>query len=154
MTEIGAVHMAFAVLALVFGALVLMQPKGTREHKFSGRVFALSTLILNVSALAVYQIDGQWGPFHYGAILNLGTLAAAMWPALRRPPGWVNVHSYYMNWTYVGILAAACAQGAAQIPWWDSMISVAVTVAIVVIASGRSLGWKAPSYEVARPGDR
>lgn len=90
---------------------MLVQPKGTRRHVFVGRGYVLTMAMLLAAALATYEIDGGFGPFHFMALVSAVTLAGG-WPlagsggTLPKP----SVHSYFMVWSYVGLVAAGVSQ--------------------------------------------
>jgi len=52
---IGWAHLGASLLALAAGTLVLLRPKGTPVHKRRGRIYALSLLVTNVTALGIYR---------------------------------------------------------------------------------------------------
>jgi uncharacterized membrane protein len=79
----GFVHIALAVAALASGLAVALLPKGTRRHRLLGRVYVASMLGLNLTALAIYNLFGVFGPFHVAALISLATVAAGWVPALR-----------------------------------------------------------------------
>jgi uncharacterized membrane protein len=136
---IDYLHIASAALALVLGACVIAQRKGTRRHVLIGRCYAVSMLVLNGAALLGYFLRGHWGPFHTLAIVSLCTLGAGLVPFLLGCRGARDVerHAYFMAWSYVGLVGAGVSQLAtknlAAGPW----LSVALP-SIVVVAIG---GW-------------
>ena len=76
---IDCVHIASAVLALLLGVIVILQPKGTRRHVITGRLYGLSMLTVNGAALIGYFAHGHWGPFHTLAVIS--NIAPARAPA-------------------------------------------------------------------------
>ena len=120
---LGAVHVVFAIAALIIGATVACRPKGDRWHRTLGYFYAISLLSLNVSALSVYEDSAGVGPFHILAVVSLVTLISGFIPAfLRRPVSWwLDLHAYFMSWSYVGLVAAGVAQIAtmsSSLPGW------------------------------------
>lgn len=113
----GTVHVALAITSLVLGALVFFQKKGGRRHRLLGYLYAGALLLVNVSALLVYDELSGPGPFHVLAVVSLVTLSAGFVPALlRRPEGaWLGLHAYFMSWSYVGLVAAGVAQVATKL---------------------------------------
>jgi len=51
------IHLATAVLALVFGIVMWFRPKGTPSHKFVGRSFILLMLMTATSAIFIREIN-------------------------------------------------------------------------------------------------
>ena len=65
---ISRFHLWSAIFALVFGLAVFFVRKGTRLHKQLGYAYFFNMLGLNISALFIYQLTGNFGPFHiFGA---------------------------------------------------------------------------------------
>ena len=52
---LGTAHIALAVASLTLGAMVFLQPKGGRRHRLLGRLYAGALVLVNVSALLVYE---------------------------------------------------------------------------------------------------
>jgi uncharacterized membrane protein len=118
MNSLGALHVITAVIALASGAVVLLRRKGTASHRRIGWVYVASMLALNITALAIYRLTKTFGPFHVAALFSLATVVAAIIPAWRRKPrnGWLDLHYYFMSWSYLGLLAATVAEVASRVP--------------------------------------
>jgi uncharacterized membrane protein len=138
-------HIGAAISALLLGLGVVLVRKGTRLHKQLGYAYFFNMLGLNLSALLIYQLTGHFGPFHGAALASLLTLAAGFIPAyLHLPHGrWLDLHYEFMNWSYVGLIAAGVSEAATRIPsspFWPavfaSMIAV-FSVGGILIARGR-----------------
>jgi len=112
----GSAHMAAAIASLLFGLLVLVDDKGTRTHRAIGAAYVAAMIATNLTALGVYRLTGQFGPFHALALLGLATVAGGLLAALRRRPGWLATHYYCMAWSYAGLLAAAAAEAITRAP--------------------------------------
>lgn len=112
MSTLGAVHTAFALLAILTGAVVLRLPKGTRWHRTFGHTYVMSMVGLVVTALLVYRLTGGFGPFHVAAVVAGVTLALGLGAVLLRWPrkAWMEAHATWMSWSYVGLLAAFAAE--------------------------------------------
>ncbi len=139
-------HIGTAVSALVFGLCVLFTRKGTRLHKQLGYAYFFNMLGLNVSALFIYQLTGHFGPFHGAALASLLTLIAGFVPAYLRLPrgGWLDFHYEFMNWSYVGLIAAGVSEAATRLPsapFWPAVIASMCAVFLIggmLIARGRA----------------
>jgi uncharacterized membrane protein len=115
--SLGLVHAAFGVSALLLGIGVLALQKGTRLHRQIGHLYAANMLLLNGTALLIYDLYGRFGPFHIAALGSLATLGAGLLPVLlRRPGNWMERHADFMCWSYVGLVAAFIAEIAVRIP--------------------------------------
>ncbi|WP_163931274.1 DUF2306 domain-containing protein [Paraferrimonas sp. SM1919] len=130
MTVINSGHFFSALFALIIGLWLLTIKKGTRWHKNLGYGYWFAMLALNVSALSLYQRDGQFGPFHIAAVLSLLTLIAGAVPALRRKPKhWLAMHWRFMAWSYVGLVAGALSESIFRLPgmaYWPSIVAVSL----------------------------
>lgn len=132
----SAFHIGTAISALVFGLCVIFTRKGTRLHKQLGYAYFFNMLGLNISALFIYQLTGHFGPFHGAAFASLLTLMAGFIPAyLRLPNGrWLELHYEFMNWSYVGLVAAAVSEAATRLPsapFWPAVALGSLTVFFV-----------------------
>ena len=66
------VHVAAAIIALVFGIVMFTRPKGTQSHKMIGRLFLGFMLITAISAIFIRLInDGQFSFIHLFVPLTL-----------------------------------------------------------------------------------
>ena len=142
-SSLGAVHFTAAIVALVFGAIVIGAPKGTPLHRTIGAGYVAAMVILNASALAIYRLTGQFEPFHALALFSLATIVRGVVPALRRRPGWLMAHYWSMAWSYLALLAAACSEivvrlflraGMINGPW--QIIGGGVAIAILFVLLG------------------
>ena len=102
------VHVAAALLALVAGTYILATPKGTRWHRWVGRVYGGSMAILLLTAFQIYALFGRFGIIHWGAVgsvlaLALGSGAVALRPVMR---GWLRWHYLGMGVSVTGLYAA------------------------------------------------
>lgn len=148
---LGTVHVVFAVAALSFGAAVVCQPKGDRRHRTLGYFYSLSLLLVNVSALSVYEDSAGVGPFHVLAVISLVTLISGFIPAfLRRPVSWwLDLHAYFMSWSYVGLVAAGVAQIATMSSSLPARFAVGLPSILVVIIGGVLIHTRVPKVLAA-----
>lgn len=130
---LGTAHTALAVASLILGAVVFSQRKGGARHRLLGRLYAGALLLVNLSALSVYEDASGPGPFHVLALISLATLSGGLFPALLRRPkdSWLEAHAYFMSWSYVGLAAAGAAQLATKLAGPGPLRVVAPTVLIV-----------------------
>ncbi len=142
---VSTFHMVSAVSALIFGACVLLAHKGTRLHKQLGYAYFFNMLGLNLTALFIYQLTGHFGPFHGAALASLLTLLAGFIPAyLHLPHGrWLEFHYEFMNWSYVGLIAAGVSEVATRLPsapFWPAVVASMFVVFLsggILISRGR-----------------
>lgn len=142
----GTIHVAFAIAALIIGMAVAFQPKGGSRHRVLGYFYAIFLLSVNVSALSVYEEAAGMGPFHILAIVSLFTLISGFIPAfLRRPvSSWLELHAYFMSWSYVGLVAAGVAQ---LVTMWSDLpakFTVGLPSFLIVIIGGMLIHTQVP----------
>ena len=134
----GLVHATIGVAALLLGLPVLLLRKGTAVHRRLGLLYVLSMVLLNVTALSIYDLFGRFGIFHWLAILSLATVSAGVlhvwlrWPAR----SWMELHAQLMSWSYAGLVAAFFAEIGARVPGVGFATGVIVpTIAVTAIAA-------------------
>ena len=141
MDVIGWIHTGSALAALLLGPAVFFRVKGDRYHCRIGYAYALSMIVLNLTALLIYDLFGGWGPFHWMALVSLATLMAGLVPAVWRTKNWLEAHYQGMCWSCVGLAAAGAAELFTRVPdVWPSAAKlvpahyfwVAVGVSVVV----------------------
>ncbi len=151
----GTLHYGSALGALALGAVVALGRKGTPAHRWLGRAYLAAMLLLNFSALTIYDLFGGFGAFHWMALASLATLLAGYGVARRRRRGWVRMHGEFMGWSYVGLLAAAVAESVSRIPGAPFGVSVTVSSLIVLAVGGLVLKARLPaSVRSVGAGDR
>lgn len=135
---LGLVHSLFGIAALLLGLLVLLCRKGTRVHRRIGQGYVLAMVLLNATALMIYDLYGRFGPFHIAALVSLATVVGGFIPAYFRRPGaaWMRHHATAMCWSYIGLLAAFVSELATRVPGvrfgWGV---VAATIGVVAVGA-------------------
>lgn len=111
---VGQLHLAFAMIALLAGLLVIVLRKGTRRHMVLGYVYLSAMLILNTTALMKYDLTGASNMFHYFAIGSLLTIIVGYTAILiykrRRRVVAARTHGEVMIWSYFGLVMALIAE--------------------------------------------
>lgn len=108
---ISQFHIGSALLALVLALVVLIAPKGTRFHKLMGYVFAIALLLVNGSAIFMYNLTGRFNLLHVFAVISLGSLIYGMIPAiLRKQAHWLRRHISGMTGAALGVWGAGLAE--------------------------------------------
>jgi len=131
----GWLHVIAALVAMVTGAIVVLRPKGTVQHRRIGYAYVGSMLLLNISAFLIYRLFGTFGPFHIAALVSLGSVIAGMYPAIQRTKNWLERHYEFMGWSVIGLYAAFWAETTVRFFdmryfWYVTMISTMLTVAV------------------------
>ena len=143
----GGIHSGSAIVALVAGALVFRNTKGTQRHKTTGYVYVVSMLTLNLTAVFLQNLFGGFGWFHLFILMSLPNLLVGMYFPLfaRRNPKWQVYHFEFMSWSYVGLLAGFVAEVIVRVPLAMNIDLVWQLVAAVfgLAALGSLVGYKA-----------
>lgn len=146
MDLLGWTHFLLAITAIVSGGVVALRAKGTYSHRIWGWVYLLAMVMMNLTALMIYDLFGHFGPFHWAALASLATVLAGWLPARRstRRHGWLPAHATFMSWSYVGLLAAAVAESSTR--WLNLPFgwTVAVSSLIVIVVGGMVISRRVP----------
>ncbi len=144
----GFIHLLAALIALIFGTLVLASRKGTARHKKLGYIYVVSMVALNVTSYLIYNLFGKWGAFHYAAVVSTFTLLAGFIPVVTQKPrnSWVYLHISFMYYSVIGLYAAFASEVLVRIPgvgfWWVVMgATVVVMMAGIATFQLKSRKW-------------
>ena len=152
----GLVHASFGLASVVLGLGVVLLRKGTLLHRRIGLLYAATMLALNVTALAIYDLFGGFGPFHVLALVSLATTAAGVlhiW--LQRPRAtWMDFHARWMSWSYAGVLSAFVAEIATRLPGVDFVTGVLVPTALINAGAGLLIHTSVPRTLAHLTGER
>lgn len=142
----GLIHALLGLAALFLGLSIVLRPKGTGVHRVVGSGYVASMLLLNVTALMIYDLYGRFGPFHIAALVSLATVAAGFVPVFTRRPrqGWMGLHANFMCWSYVGLVAAFVSEVAVRVPGVGFNTAVIVAIGIVVAAGALLIRTRVP----------
>jgi len=131
----GLIHTILALAAMVLGTVVLLRPKATKSHKVMGYVYCLFMLMVNGSALMIYNF-GRPNLFHFFAIVSLSTLSFGLWQAYtKRGKHWLERHYYFMSWSVIGLYCAFWAETGTRTLqmehfWWTVMLISTATAVV------------------------
>lgn len=109
----GSIHFISSLIGLVTGAYLLIATKGTRFHKRVGYLFSISLVLVNLTALLIYDFNnGSVGPFHFLIPVSLFFLAYGFIPMFRkkRGPKALNKHIIGMIGASLGLWAAGATE--------------------------------------------
>ncbi|WP_296320533.1 DUF2306 domain-containing protein [Winogradskyella sp.] len=132
---IGWFHFITSLLAMLSGAIVILNKKGTLFHKRVGYIYVVSMISLNVSSFFIINFGG-FSVFHFFAILSLATVLGAIIPTVRRVKNWFHYHFYFMSWSVVGLYCAFWAEVGTRFVdnmrdfWWMVALATGVTAFI------------------------
>ncbi len=114
----GLIHFIASMFALLLGTLVLFLPKGTLKHKFFGRLYALTMLVVLTTAFMTYRLFGTWGIFHWTAVISSLTLVCGIIPILIKRPtnNYISLHFSFMYWSIMGVYGAFVSETLVRMP--------------------------------------
>lgn len=140
-SDIGAIHVTSAVLALLTGTVVFIDAKGHLLHRALGVAYVAAMVATNVSAFGLYRLTGTIALFHVLAAVSLWTLVMAMIRLFSILPNRIALHGIWMVRSYVGLLAAAAIEAMTRVPairalldssadvmWLGGVVSIAFVV--------------------------
>lgn len=115
---IGLIHLVTAIIALITGTMILLMKKGTLMHKRIGYVYVASMAVLLVTAFMIYRLWGEWGLFHYAAIVSSITLVGGFIPIYFKYPknSYITFHFSFMYWSVMGLYGAFFAEIMTRLP--------------------------------------
>lgn len=114
---VGTIHLFTAILALIFGTMILLMKKGTRRHKITGYGYVISMTLMLITSFMIYRLFNGFGIFHIFSVLATLTIAGGMVPAiLRKPADWFSLHFNFMYWSVIGLYAAFVSEVMTRVP--------------------------------------
>ncbi len=116
-SQTGLIHFIASMLALMFGTAILYMKKGTVQHKLIGKLYALTMVIVLITAFMTYRLFGHWGIFHWTAVISTVTLLAGLISIYnKKPTNYIVVHFSFMYWSVMGVYAAFISETLVRMP--------------------------------------
>ena len=136
-SPVGLIHLIFSILAMIFGAWVIFNRKGSKRHKQVGYAYAISMIGVIVTAFMIYRLFKGWGIFHYMAVVSSVTLILGMLPAMLRKPkdNWAGLHIGFMYWSVVGLYAAFISEVLTRAPWSNMKLFLVILMSFFALCS-------------------
>lgn len=146
---LGAAHLVVAILAILFGTIVLCTKKGTTNHKRTGYAYSLCMILVIVSAFLLYNLTGKFNVFHVAAIVSAATLIAGLVPVFLKKPakGYMEMHLSYMYWSVIGLYGAFVSETFVRIPSTPFWGMVGFGTALVMLIGGFVFATKKAKWE-------
>lgn len=115
---VGLIHLVTAIIALITGTMILVMKKGTPNHKRVGYVYVVAMTGLLITAFMIYRLWGEWGLFHYAAVISSVTLIGGFIPILIQYPkdNYIAFHFSFMYWSVLGLYGAFFAEIMTRLP--------------------------------------
>ncbi len=117
-SDTGLIHFIASIFALLFGTFILVLTKGTKKHKLIGRLYALTMLVVLITAFMTYRLFGTWGIFHWTAVISSLTLFCGLIPILIKRPinNYKSLHFSFMYWSIIGVYGAFVSETLVRMP--------------------------------------
>src|SRR4051812_28637761 len=129
-----AAHAVGATLALMLGGyVVLRNPKGDRQHRRLGRVWAVTMYWVAFSSFGIKQLTpGHFSWIHGLSAWTIVSLTVAVWAART---GRIRTHRQYVVGSYLGLVGAGLAAAAFPVRLVPQTIVHAPLLALVVVVN-------------------
>lgn len=141
----GLIHLIAAILALIFGSLVLVKTKGTKWHKKMGYYYVWSMVVMLATSFMLFGLFGRWGIFHYASVVSSITLFMGVLPVIRRKGNWIVWHFSMMYWSIIGLYAAFLSEVFTRVLPTPFFTGVGIGTALIMIAG--AIGFRKKSRE-------
>jgi uncharacterized membrane protein len=117
-SDTGLIHFIASIFALLLGTFILVLNKGTTIHKIFGRLYALTMLVVLITAFMTYRLFGTWGIFHWTAVISSLTLVCGLIPILIKRPinNYKSLHFSFMYWSIMGVYGAFVSETLVRMP--------------------------------------
>lgn len=137
----GLVHLISAIFSMLFGLTVLFARKGTPFHVRFGYAYAVSMLVMLLTAFMIFKVTGGFGSFHVAAVISSVTLISGLVPAYLKKPEktWLEFHYEFMNWSIVGLFAAFWSETFSRFFPFEGFWTVVATATAITVAAGAYL---------------
>ncbi len=114
----GLIHVVASMCALLLGTVILLSTKGTPRHRIIGRLYAVTMLIVLITAFLTYRLFGTWGLFHWTAVISSVTLICGLVPILTKRPinSYRSRHFSFMYWSVIGVYGAFVSETLVRMP--------------------------------------
>ena len=109
-----AAHILSASLSLAIGAFVLLNAKGSRQHKRMGTWYFGLMLLSNITALFMYNVSGEWFFPHTLAVVTLPVLVTGYWAGRAK---YLSLHIVCMVISYYLLVGGAINEAFMRIAW-------------------------------------
>lgn len=135
---IGWFHTVMSLIALLTGTIILSKKKGTATHKKVGRIYAISMLLVCITAFMIYRLHNAFGILHFFAVISTVTLVLGMLPMyLKTYKNPIIVHLSYMYWSVIGLYCAFAAEVFTRLPdIWNIKTDFGVFYGLIGLSSG------------------
>ncbi|MBA8839336.1 DUF2306 domain-containing protein [Ochrobactrum sp. RH2CCR150] len=132
-------HVATVIPAALLGAFILLRRKGTRLHKYLGRIWMVLMVVTAITSFFIHQINLLWGfsPIH---ILSVLVIAGCIRSVIAARQGAIGLHRkivrqvYFLGIVGAGLFAFLPGRIMHAVAFPDAGVSQLATGAAVVVA--------------------
>ena len=98
-------HSLLLIIAFIIGLYIFTKPKGTKSHKFFGRLFVILMLVSLIASFFI-KTDGTFSLIHILSALTIYWLVRAVVVSYQKKKNWRKIHAYNMTSAFIGIIIA------------------------------------------------
>ena len=110
-------HVITSALALIIGATILFQPKGTAKHKRLGVIYFWLMIVANVSCLFIMKAFGKWFFPHWLGVTALAVVIPGyLFSKYKWGKYWLKIHIACMIVSYYLLVGGAINEAFLHIP--------------------------------------
>jgi len=118
-------HTVAAIVALVVGMVVVGTEKGSRKHRFLGRAYLASMLVMVILSFQINEINGGLSIFHLISVQCLIFLSLGIGVSrfLRNKlVAWQIWHGRFMVYSYITLVVTGTAQFFDHLPFENEAV--------------------------------
>ncbi len=103
------IHTSVVLIAIFAGLVICGKDKGTRKHRFWGKIYVFSVVLIIATAFMTQELQTRIGAYKIFIILSLLFIAAGFYPLFfrKRIKIWVVWHYTFMLYSFLFLLIAA-----------------------------------------------
>ena len=140
-------HVATVIPAALLGAFILLRRKGTRLHKYLGRIWMVLMVVTAITSFFIHQINLLWGfsPIH---ILSVLVIAGCIRSVIAARQGAIGLHRkivrqvYFLGIVGAGLFAFLPGRIMHAVVFPDAGVSQLATVVVAVLLGSSFLRHK------------
>lgn len=130
------IHVAFALAALITGAVAMLSAKGRGRHSNFGTIYfwSLCGASVTMGALAITRWQEDYPLFILGA-LSFGAAWVGRTVLRRRWHQWPRLHLSFMATSYVLMITAFYVDNGKNLPLWRNLPQIAFWILPTLLAA-------------------
>ncbi len=111
---LSVLHVTAVITSYISAYYVFINPKGGKQHKKIGKIYAVAMLTVALSGFGIYESSGTFSIFHFFSIVTITSITLGWVSIIRyvktKNPSWLIHHYFNMCYSFMGLNLAALAQ--------------------------------------------